>query len=135
LFIIIQFYYLFGINNTEKQTFFISPIYKPVRASPGHIYNLQKEGGFWWWALAENDVYYDDYPHDILVGSSKSNADAGAYTPISWGVKRKWTRLDIDKAEAFIRAWFYNNVLLTYWEAECYAWVDPPYKGGYHRTI
>jgi len=30
-------------------------------ASPGHIYNLQKEGGFWWWALAENDVYYDDY--------------------------------------------------------------------------
>ncbi len=101
-------------------------------AGTGHIYNLQKEGGWWWWALAENDVYYDDTTYLIIVSNSKSNADAGAYFPVTWGVSSKWARLDSDRAEAYIHAWFSNILEGSYWESYCYAWTDPPDHGGYH---
>lgn len=104
----------------------------PVLA--GHIVNIQKESGVGWWCLAKNDVYYSDLTYEIYVDDSEVKAERGSVFPIISGTNSAWVRLDTDKAEAYMDAWFYNTFTFVSWSARAYAWTDPPRRGGYHYT-
>ena len=82
-----------------------------------------------WWCLAENDVYYSD---STYVDGSSVKVERGSAPPIISGINDAWVRLDTDKTEAYMDAWFYNTFIG--WSARAYAWTDPPNRGSYHYT-